>query len=384
MTGARPGAPTPVVLPPNVLTHFYRGGARLAALRGIDPGNGFQPEEWLAATVHRAGDPDAGPSRVADGRLLAEVIAEDPEGWLGNPDGGPQGPADTGILVKLLDAGQRLPVHVHPDRPFAQAHLGSCYGKTEAWYVLSVDSPDATADGEGNGTGSDGAPSGRAAAAPAPTENGTASVPSVWLGFRDEVDPVELARATDHQDHDWFLSRMNRIPVRPGDGILVPAGTAHAIDAGIFVLEVQEPTDLSILLEWSVTQADRSQAHLDLGFDIALTAVDHRRLDRAGLGRLVRWTEPTSVAPAPQPLLTDAALPFFTVDLLAPAVGGTLTAPAGFGVGVVLDGAAELTGATGRLRVEAGQVIAIPRAFGEWQLDGDIRMLYCRPGQDRP
>lgn len=364
MTGVRPGAPTPVVLPPNVLTHFYRGGARLAALRGIDPGSGFQPEEWLAATVHRAGDPDAGPSRVADGRLLAEVIAEDPDGWLGDPAGGPQGLADTGILVKLLDAGQRLPVHVHPDRPFAQAHLGSCYGKTEAWYVLSVDPSDPTD--------------------PTDAPDATASAPSVWLGFRDDVDPVELANATDHQDHEWFLSRMNRIPVRPGDGILVPAGTAHAIDAGIFVLEVQEPTDLSILLEWSVTQADRSQAHLDLGFDIALTAVDHRRLDRGGLDRLIRWTDPASVAAAPLPLLTDAALPFFSVDLLAPGADGTLTAPAGFGVGVVLDGAAELTGATGRLRVAAGQVIAVPRAFGEWQLDGDVRMLYCRPGQDRP
>lgn len=50
--------------------------------------------------------------------------------------------ADPGVLVKLLDAGQRLPLHVHPDRRFATAHLASPYGKTEAWVILS-DRPDA-------------------------------------------------------------------------------------------------------------------------------------------------------------------------------------------------------------------------------------------------
>ncbi|WP_231560250.1 hypothetical protein [Microbacterium hominis] len=41
-------------------------------------------------------------------------------------------------LVKLLDAGQRLPVHAHPDDAFAAAHLGRAHGKAEAWYILSV------------------------------------------------------------------------------------------------------------------------------------------------------------------------------------------------------------------------------------------------------
>src|SRR6185436_14128021 len=73
---------------------------------------------------------------LADGRVLAEAIAADPRWWLG--------PArtDTGVLVKLLDAGQRLPLHVHPDRRFATSHLASPYGKTEAWVIVSA-RPDA-------------------------------------------------------------------------------------------------------------------------------------------------------------------------------------------------------------------------------------------------
>jgi mannose-6-phosphate isomerase len=203
----------PVVLPPNVIDHFYLGGERLAVLRGVPLPSPRRPEEWLAATVHRADEPEVGRSRMADGSLFADLVAADPVGWTGTADA-PAGPADVGLLVKLLDAGQRLPVHVHPTRPFAGQHLHSCYGKTEAWYVLETHGDD----------------------------------PAVWVGFREDVDPALLAEKVDTQDSDWMLDHLNKINVRPGDGILVPAGQAHATGAGVFLVEVQEPTDFSILL----------------------------------------------------------------------------------------------------------------------------------------
>ena len=215
----------PILMPPNIIDHFYLGGARLAGLRGVDRPSPRRPEEWLAASVHRAGEPGVGPSRTADGALFADLVAADPQSWLGfpSPDTGLAG--DTGILVKLLDADQRLPVHVHPTRPFAGAKLHSCYGKTEAWFVIAADGAD----------------------------------PAVWVGWSEPVEPAELARRVDAQDSEWMLGKLNKITVRPGDGILVPAGTAHAIGAGVFVVEVQEPSDFSILLEWSVTTATRER-----------------------------------------------------------------------------------------------------------------------------
>jgi mannose-6-phosphate isomerase len=65
-----------------------------------------------------------------DGHVLAESIAADPRRWLGAEH------TDTGVLVKLLDAGQRLPFHVHPDRRFARAHLASPSGEAEAWVTV--------------------------------------------------------------------------------------------------------------------------------------------------------------------------------------------------------------------------------------------------------
>ncbi len=334
----------PIMMPPNVIEHFYLGGERIAELRGFGMPSPRRPEEWLAATTHRAGEPDIGPSRTPAGEHLADLISQNPIGWLGN-DNGPAG--DSGLLVKLLDAGQRLPVHVHPSRDFAHRHLNCPYGKTEAWFVLGT----------------------------------SGQRPSVWLGWNTDVDPSELSRRVEGQDSDWMLTRMNRIDVRAGDGILVPAGTVHAIGEGVFVTEVQEPTDLSILLEWSVTTATKDESHLGLGMPVALSATDHRALVDAELSNLIVHTDPHSTGPSAQRLLPERADPYFRLDRLAPSGRASLGLPAGFSVGVVLHGSGILTSDAGDpVPLERGQVLAIPAAYGDWTISGDLQMISCRPG----
>ncbi len=337
----------PVSLPPNLVDHYYAGGAKIAALRGIRTTSTHQPEEWLAATVSRAGDSHVGLASLSDGRLLRDVVAADPVTWTGS-DSAPAGPADTGLLVKLLDAGQRLPVHVHPDRAFAARHLSCPYGKTEAWYVL-----DSTGDG------------------------------AVYLGWTSDVDPDELARRRDAQDSDWMLQHLNRVAVRPGDGVLVPAGTAHALGEGVFVAEAQEPTDLSIVLEWAVTTSGREDSHLGLGFDTVMPAVDHRGMSPDRLASLRTFTDPRASSAAPRSALVAEADPYFRLDIWAPQGLGSPAVPAGFTVVVVLDGDGELTGGVAACPVRRGQVLAVPAAFGGWAAEGDVRLLVCRPGTVR-
>src|SRR5690606_10079095 len=75
------------------------------------------------------------PSRVADGRLLSEVLASDPLGYLG-PSEAPL--RSTRLLVKLLDAAEPLSVQIHPDDD-APSLAASESGKPEAWYVARRD-----------------------------------------------------------------------------------------------------------------------------------------------------------------------------------------------------------------------------------------------------
>ena len=204
----------PIVLGPNMPAMFYRGDGRIDRLRGTS-GHGDRPEDWIASVTARFGTETDGMTRLPDGTLLAEAVASDPEAWLGAAHVATYG-TDTGLLVKLLNAGQRLPVHVHPDRSFAAEHLARPHGKTEAWIVLEAD-PDA----------------------------------AVYLGFSRDVEAAELTGWARDQDVEAMLAVTNRVPVTPGDTVLCPAGTPHAISAGILVVELQEPADLSIMLEWS-------------------------------------------------------------------------------------------------------------------------------------
>src|SRR3954465_4960348 len=108
----------PIFLAPNLVQRPYRGGQRLARFRGADLGGEERmPEEWLASTTHFYGQTDKGPSILPDGRPLADAVKSDPVAYLG-PDHVATFGADSALLVKLLDAQQRLSVHLHPSRSF--------------------------------------------------------------------------------------------------------------------------------------------------------------------------------------------------------------------------------------------------------------------------
>jgi mannose-6-phosphate isomerase len=243
----RPGAATITPLPANQLQRTYQGGARIAALRDDPALAGAGPEDWVGSTTTALASERDGLSRLGDGRLLRDAIQGDPVGFLGEAHVRRWG-ADPALLVKLLDAGQRLPVHFHPGRAFARAHLGLSFGKTEAWIIIAAE-PGAV----------------------------------VHLGFAQAVTVATVARWVRGQDVEAMLAAMRELPVAPGDVVLVPAGTVHAIGAGILLCELQEPTDLSVFLEWEQPDAGDGSEHLGLGWPTVLSALDYAVTDTAPL-----------------------------------------------------------------------------------------------------
>ncbi|MCC2593272.1 class I mannose-6-phosphate isomerase [Tessaracoccus sp. OS52] len=319
----------PIILPANQpADRFYAGGARIAELRGTDYPGGNTPEDWVASTTCLFGETSLGLTRLPSGDFLADVIAADPGSWLGR-DHVERWGSDTKLLTKLLDAGQRLPVHVHPDGAFAREHLGHAHGKTEAWLVLRA---------------------------------GT-----VHLGFRREVSPDELADLVDRQETAVMLDALHAVKVEPGDAVLVPAGFPHAIGDGILLVEVQEPEDLSILLEWEGFALDPdAPKDLGLGMGLALQATDLRPRSLAEIESLVARR-------ATGPALPEEADPYFRADWVAE---GPLNA--GFGVLVVLDGEGALEWPGGSLPVRKGNTIVVPHST-PCTLTGSLRAVWCRP-----
>lgn len=324
----------PVFIPSNQpADRFYRGGGKIRSFRGSAAGGDRVPEDWVGSTTTLFGEPALGLSEVAPGRLLLDEIAARPGDWLG-PEHSARYGADTMLLVKLLDAGQRLPVHLHPERAFAAEHLGRRHGKAEAWYIL---------------------------------EGG-----EVYLGFNRDIGAAELRGWVDGQEVEAMLAAMHRVEVRPGDSVYVPPGCPHAIGAGIFLVEVQEPEDLSILLEWKNFAIEGpTDGHLGLGFDTALQATDTRALTAADLAALVvrGGTGEGTLAPA--------AAGYFRAERFD--VAGAAVLDAGFSILVVLAGDGTLTTAAGDRPLTKGDTVLVPFTAGELALQGTLSLVRCRP-----
>ncbi len=332
----------PVLLGPNQPERPYLGGAGIARLRGTPQPGDHAPEDFVGSTTEAASGGGVGLTVLDDGTVLRDRIAGDPIPVLGAAHVARFG-ASTELLVKLLSTGQRLFVHYHPDGPFPQDHLGSPKGKTEAWIITETEDDDAAA----------------------------------WVGFQREVDPNEVAGWFEEQDVEALLGAMNRVPLRAGDTLFVPAGLPHAIGPGITLVELQEPTDWSIILEYRGFELlDPGSVLMGLDTATAIQGVDRSAWDASRLRGLAdAGTQP--LEPASRRLFPDEADAFFRAEEWI--VDGEAAIEPGFSILVVLDGDGALGWADGELPVRRGSTVLVPDAAGEIVLRGTLRLLRCRP-----
>jgi len=221
--------PSPLLLQPRLDPKPW-GGRALARFGLLPSGNGAIGEALATAPEAVVA---AGPLA---GRSLGEVVAADPVGILGE-----RGLAVTGgrplfpLLIKLIDAADVLSVQVHPDDATA-APLGRL-GKTETWHIL--------------------------AAAPGA---------SLFLGLRPDVGFDGFATAC-REDRGTAGACLRRVPAMAGSTVLIPAGTVHALGAGVLVYELQQPSDITYRLDdWGRVDAagNPRQLHVEDG----LAAID--------------------------------------------------------------------------------------------------------------
>ena len=285
----------------------------------------MRPEEWIASTTTRFGESVNGLSKLENGQLLRDVIASDAISWLGEKHIAKFG-ASTEILVKLLDPDQRLPVHYHPNISFAKENLHINHGKTEAWIILD-------------------APAGA----------------KVGIGFKEKMSKADVAAMVANHDSDGLLKSLVFKEVKAGDAVFVPAGVVHAIESGIFVLELQEPTDLSILLEWDGFAVDGDKdGHLNLGFDTALDALRLTPLNMNEEKEII--TKFDIGGQRSGGIFNSIANPFFRADYLTQ---GHSKVESGFGIFLALSGEGVMIFDNDQpLEIKQGDAVVIPYCAG--------------------
>ncbi|MCA1808667.1 MAG: type I phosphomannose isomerase catalytic subunit [Kiritimatiellia bacterium] len=244
---------------------YIWGGDRIPRRYQRDLPPGRYAESWEFS------DRSEGVSVVADGplrgRRLDELLAQYGADLVGADVATERFP----LLIKLIDARERLSVQVHPNDMTAPLTAGE--PKTEAWYVLAADADAA-----------------------------------VYAGFKPGTDEQALRSALLQ---GRVADLLERHAVRPGDLIYIPGGLVHAIGAGCLLLEVQQNSNTTYrVYDWDRVGADGSPRELHL--EQAL--------------RVINWTaRPRVIRPGPATPGERRRLletPYFQLERLAPEGAG--------------------------------------------------------------
>jgi len=309
-----------------ILKEKIWGGRRLADLFGKPlPPDALIGESWEISD--REGDQ----SVVADGPLkgatLHELTVQHGERLVGKAA---LAKGRFPLLFKIIDAGQRLSVQVHPGDELAIRYNEPDPGKTEMWYVLAAE---------------DGA--------------------QLMLGLQPGVGKQEFREAAEA---GRLEQQLNYVTVKAGDAFFLPAGSVHAIGAGIVLAEIQENSDLTYrVYDWGRVGADGKPRELHL--DKALTAID---FDVPCLQR----TGGVTVTEGDNSRTVLAACRYFATEIVdvaasyaAECTGHTFT------IVFFVQGSPRLLWEGGELEVRVGESLLIPAELLEWRVEGPSRFL---------
>lgn len=258
------------------------------------------------------------------GRTLQSLIDEYGKEIIGNAR------KDFPLLVKLIDANDKLSVQVHPDDEYALANEGE-YGKNEMWYILAA-KPDA----------------------------------SLVYDVKPDVTKESFTRAVIENRVEDCLQT---IPVRPGDFVYIPAGMVHAIGDGIVLAEVQQNSNTT----YRIFDYHRKDAHGNsrpLHTEKAMEVI-HFRKDHKAIFEGLHYELPGEGTAA-----ILVANTYFSVELYK--VFGAIrqsTEKRQFHIYLCIEGEGTVQWDENKLSFHKGETFLIPSALGTYSITGDFKAL---------
>lgn len=212
------------------------GGSRIAAFKGLDCSRTGIGESWETADMGElqtvvASGPDKGLTIAGlCQRYEADFVGTRPMARYG---------AHFPLLIKFIDAQSDLSVQVHPDDHVARRDHDA-HGKSEMWYVVEA-APDA----------------------------------KIYSGFSRQVSAAELAGLVADGS---VMSVIASHRAKAGDVFFLPAGRIHAIGAGVMLVEIQQPSDITYRI-YDYGRPDSDGRPRTLHVDRAMQALDFATAD---------------------------------------------------------------------------------------------------------
>ncbi len=296
------------------------GGTRLGSVLGKPTGTETDYAESWEFSDHGA-DQSVIVGGPWDGISLHDFVLHYNEALFGRHAGLKQFP----LLVKFLDASDRLSVQVHPNDVQARFLRPGENGKTEAWVIVDAQ-PGAC----------------------------------VYAGLKKHVDQLRLEqqlRAGSIEDC------LHRVEVQPGDCIFIPAGTVHAIGEGILLAEVQQSSDVTYRLsDWGRMGSDGKPRQLHLEESLACIDWDRGPVNPTKPRSLVSLREGFGYRYETDEI---AACEYFVLHRHSGTIPFPLHQHGCFHALMVLDGTGELVCGFERISLKRGASVLIPAVCSE-------------------
>jgi mannose-6-phosphate isomerase len=211
---------------------------------------GFETEKEIAAEAWMLSCHKDGMNIVLNGEHKGKTLNEVLEIWgesaLGN---NAEKFSYFPILIKLIDAKQKLSVQVHPDDEYALANEGE-FGKTEMWYIVDCE-PDA----------------------------------KLAYGFKKNINKAQFEKRIKDNTLDEVI---NYVPVKKGDVFFIEAGTLHAIGEGILIAEVQQNSNTTYRVsDYGRVGADGKPRELHIDKALEVTNLKTPNIPYGDIGRVI-------------------------------------------------------------------------------------------------
>ncbi|MBQ8525731.1 MAG: class I mannose-6-phosphate isomerase [Clostridia bacterium] len=315
---------TPIKTKP-VFKQYIWGGSALKDKYNKDIQDNFAAESW-EISCH-----DDGLSLVAEGehkgRTLKEVIFENKEQMLGDCEC-----ERFPLLVKLLDANDKLSVQVHPDDAFAFEHENGSLGKTEMWYVVDA-KPGA----------------------------------KLVYGLKDGVTREQFAEAIENSTLEELL---NFVPVEKGDTFFIPSKTIHAICEGLLIAEIQQSSNTTYrVYDYNRKDANGNTRELHTEKAIAVASMENVE------GKEKAVPKTTMVNDTKVSVLVSCE--FFEV-VKYDVSGDIMIVDDSFQLFVCTEGCGKLVYDGGETEFNAGDSVFMPAALRNYTICGNAEVLISR------
>lgn len=292
-----------------LLKRIRWGGTRLGRTLGKPIGDATDvAESWEIADHHD--DQSVVTAGHFAGWSLSRLVQERGRELLGRNAGLSQFP----LLIKFLDATDRLSLQVHPNDEQAKTAQRKTNGKTEAWVIIDA-----------------------------------ARESRIYAGLKAGVDRRRLEAALEQREIE---SCLHSFQPRPGDCVYLPAGTVHAIGEGILLAEIQQSSDITYrLFDWGCVGSDGKPRELHLSQ--ALACIDFARGP-------VNPVLPLQISPTPSLVEELVRSDYFVIRRHQLAESVLLEREDRFHILMVLDGRGELECGGQKIPLVRGKSILIP------------------------